>query len=257
MAVDPLSVTPLQTPDVLATERPNLGLGGATVHITELRTRLLWCIGVTLVFTLTSCAFSEPLTRWLLTLAPKGLVFIQLAPGEAFMASLKVSFMLGLSISLPVWLYHAGCFVLPGLHPHEKKQLVSLVIAGLCLFALGATFGLLVLGPQTTAWLTGFGDTLAVNQLSLARYLDFILMLVLLTGIAGELPLVLIGLVLTGLLPKATLLSRWREGIIGLFMAGAILTPSQDPFSMLLVGVALLGLYGVSLLVVVGLPDKR
>jgi sec-independent protein translocase protein TatC len=247
MVVDPLSPLPFL-------ERTTPWSEGMLSHVAELRTRLLWCIGVTVGLTLTSCAFSEPLTRWLLTLAPKGIVFIQLAPGEAFMASVKVSFILGVSLSVPLWLYHAGCFVLPGLHSHEKKQLFSLVIIGLCLFTLGAAFGLWVIGPQTTTWLTSFGDALAVNQLSLARYLDFILMVVLLTGIAGELPLVLVGLVVTGLLPKTAILSRWRQGIVVVFIASAVLTPGQDPFSMVFVGGAMLGLYGLSLFIIKCLP---
>jgi sec-independent protein translocase protein TatC len=247
LTINPLPANPPPPDDHWVT--PALG------HLTELRNRLLWCVGVTLALVVATCSGAEFLTKSLLALAPKGVQFIQLTPGEAFMASIKVSVITAAFISLPVWLYHTACFVLPGLHPNEKKRLMVLVAAGLILFLLGAAFGLWVVGPQTTDWLINFGQNLAVNQLSIARYLDFVQMLVMLTGLAGELPLVLVGAVLLGVVKKQWVLAQWRQGIIAVFLAAALLTPGQDPFSMALVGMALLGLFLASLAVIRFLPE--
>ena len=250
---DPLSVNPVP---LNATSVDPDWVTPALDHLAELRVRLLWCVGITLLLVAVACSFSEPLTKALLALAPAGVQFIQLTPGEAFMASIKISVICGVFLSLPAWLYHTACFVLPGLHPHEKNRLFGLVIAGLVLFLLGAAFGLLIVGPQTTDWLISFGQNLAINQLSIGRYLDFVLMLVLLTGVAGELPLVLIGAVVVGVVKKKWVLAQWRQGIIGIFLAAALLTPGQDPFSMVLVGAALLALFFASLVVIKLLPEK-
>jgi sec-independent protein translocase protein TatC len=219
-------------------------------HLNELRTRLLWCVGVSILAITAALCYAEPLTRLFLAQAPRVAQFIQLTPGEAFMASVKLSTLLGLAVSLPVWLWHAVGFVLPGLLPTERKMLWWVVTGGLCLFVAGATFGLLGVSPLTVSWLLTFGDSLAVNQLSIGRYIDFVLMITVLVALSFELPVLLLALVMSGLLPKARVLQYWRQGTIAVFVASAILTPGQDPMSMLLVAGVLLLLYALSLLLI-------
>jgi sec-independent protein translocase protein TatC len=222
-------------------------------HVAELRTRLLITVGSTIALTLLAFIWAEPLTRGWLNMAPRHIQFVALAPGEAFMASLKVCLLTGGVASAPVWLYHLGQFVLPGLHAPERKALVWLVAAGLVLFAAGCMLGLTLIAPAAITWMLTFGQGLATPQLSIRAYLDFMLAAVLLTGVAFQLPLCVVGAVLTGLVQPATLVAQWRQALVGIFVASALLTPGQDPFSMGVTGALLCGLYGLSLLVVVRL----
>jgi sec-independent protein translocase protein TatC len=224
-------------------------------HLVELRGRLLWCVGVTLLVLTGLFAVVDWLPKLVLALAPTGIQFIQISPGEAFLSAIKLNVLLALVIASPVWLYHTLRFVIPGLHPQEKSRLLVLLLAGSLLFLLGSAMGLWLVAPASIGWLLAFGESLAAHQLSIGRYLDFMTLTTLCTGVAFELPLVLIALVALKLVPKDRLLGQWRQGLIGVFVASAILTPGQDPFSMILLGGGLSVLFALSLWVIKCLPD--
>jgi sec-independent protein translocase protein TatC len=252
---DPLSVTAWDAE--LATDLPTTLANTLTPmmsHLVELRGRLLWCGGSTLVVLIGLFAVVDWLPRLILGLAPVGIQFIQISPGEAFLAAVKLNVLLALVLTSPVWLYHTLRFVIPGLLPSEKSRLLALLLTGSLLFAIGGAMGLWLVAPASIGWLLAFGESLAAHQLSIGRYLDFMTLTTLCTGLAFELPLVLIALVALKLVPKERLLGQWRQGLIGVFVASAILTPGQDPFSMVILGGGLSVLFALSLWVIKWLP---
>ncbi|ORT59980.1 twin-arginine translocase subunit TatC [Streptomyces sp. CB03238] len=168
-----------------------------------------------------------------------------------FTIALKVALMAGVLVATPVWLYQLWAFVAPGLHKQEKRYTLSFVAVGVPLFVLGAYVAYSVL-PQTAEIMLGFTPEGAKNLLPLDDYLDLITRMVVVFGLAFELPLLLILLNFTGVLTGRRMLHWWRGMIIGLTAFAAIATPGGDPISMLLLAGPLAVLYfiavGVSLL---------
>ncbi|MEB3206398.1 MAG: twin-arginine translocase subunit TatC [Vampirovibrionales bacterium] len=216
-------------------------------HLSELRNRGLWCALAWIIANAVCFLASESTLKFLLTLAPKGVILVQLAPAEVLLSSVKLSLWLGTALSAPVILYHVARFASPGLTQAERFWMRTALWGGSFLFAFGVGFAFWAVLPPTLSWLLGFGANLAVVQLSVARFVDFCLGLTVLMGLVFELPLVIFILGLAKLVNTAMLLSRWRGCVIGVVILGAILSPSQDPVSMALVSLALTVLLSISL----------
>lgn len=174
---------------------------------------------------------------------------------DSFFLRLKVAIVSGLVLSSPVWLYQLWAFVAPGLHQREKKWAYSFVSAAFPLFALGAVLAyftmdqglrlLLALAPDNT-------DAI----ITITSYLSYVIMMTLVFGIAFELPLLVLVLNLAGVLTHERI-KKWRRGIIfGVFVFAAVVTPSPDPFMMLIMAFPTIVLFEVSELLAY-LHDKR
>jgi sec-independent protein translocase protein TatC len=219
-------------------------------HLSELRYRILFSV-VSLLVSVSGMFFlAVPAIHMLKILVPASVRFVQLTPGESFLASFRLSLFLGAVVASPLILYQFIRFVLPGLKPTERQFLVWIVLMGGCLFGLGMAFAYFCILPTTLQWFLDYGKEIAENQMSIARYVEFCTTMILITGVLFELPVVLLMLSFTGLVSSHRLTSQWRMATIGLFVFAAIITPSQDPFSMLFVGLALMALYWVSILAI-------
>ncbi|MFD8731518.1 twin-arginine translocase subunit TatC [Streptomyces sp. NPDC059611] len=172
-----------------------------------------------------------------------------------FTIALKVSLMSGVLLATPVWLYQLWAFVAPGLHQKEKRYSLGFVAAGVPLFAAGAYLAYAIL-PQTAEIMLGFTPANVTNLLPLDDFLDLITRMVIVFGLAFELPLLLVALNMTGVLSGSRMLRWWRGMIVGLTIFAAFATPGGEPISMLLLAGPLSLLYfiavGFSLL-----NDKR
>jgi sec-independent protein translocase protein TatC len=216
-------------------------------HLKELRVRVITALLAVVLGLLIGWWATPPVLNLLKSMAPAGTVFVQLTPGEALMATFRVALLLGLALASPVILYQTLRFVLPGLLPHERRAALLAVVFGSVLFAGGVVFAAWAVLPVTLQFLLAFGNDLAESQLSLLRYVGFCSGLLLLTGVLFELPLLIVMLALLGVVSSGMLVTQWRRAVAALFVVAAVLTPGQDPFSMLLVGLALSGLYLLSI----------
>ncbi|MEU3216127.1 twin-arginine translocase subunit TatC [Streptomyces sp. NPDC006971] len=167
-----------------------------------------------------------------------------------FTLALKVSLMAGIVVSSPIWLYQLWAFVAPGLHRHEKKYSLVFVGAGFPLFLAGAFFAYKTL-PTMARVLLDFSPADLDNQLPLDELLDVITRMVVVFGLAFELPLLLVMLNFGGILTGKRMLGWWRGMIMGITVFAAVATPSTDPVSMLLLAGPIWVLYflatGISL----------
>ncbi|MFF2008798.1 twin-arginine translocase subunit TatC [Streptomyces sp. NPDC058195] len=150
-----------------------------------------------------------------------------------FTLALKVSLMAGVVLSSPVWLYQLWAFVAPGLHKHEKKYSLAFVGAGFPLFLAGGFFAYKTL-PTMARVLLEFSPADLDNQLPLDELLDLITRMVVVFGLAFELPLLLVMLNVGGIITGKRMLGWWRGMIMGITVFAAVATPSTDPVSMLL-----------------------
>jgi sec-independent protein translocase protein TatC len=138
---------------------------------------------------------------------------------------LKVSLYGGLLIASPVWLYQLWAFLAPGLHRNEKRWTYAFVGSGVPLFLMGAGAAYLLL-PKAVRVLLGFTPGGVGNIVPLDDYLDFVLRMLLVFGLAFELPLVLVVANLAGLLSARRIASWWRGIVFGIFVFAAAATPT-------------------------------
>jgi sec-independent protein translocase protein TatC len=232
-------------------------------HLDELRTRLIIAIaavglGMAVAWPLYRPTFnllSNPYCDFIKghpTLAvdprsPCRLVYLSVV--EPFLIKIKLVGFLGLVIALPVVLYELWRFVTPGLTSRERRYAIPFVVVSLVLFALGGWFALLTL-PKGLQFLLGFaGTTRVAAVLSIEKYLGFVTLLILAFGASFEFPLLLVSLTLVGVLSSRQLRQWRRYAILVIAIVAAVITPSQDWFTMTAMMVPLLVFYELSILV--------
>ena len=168
---------------------------------------------------------------------------------------IKVALLAGVILSAPFWLYQLWAFIAPGLHRKEKRNSILFLVTATPFFAVGATLGYLVL-PIAIKVLFGFTPNSLSNLVKFDDYLDFVMRIILLFGLAFELPIFLVTFNLIGFLRGETILRPWRIWIFSIVLFTAAFTPTADPFTMALLALPLCILYfmagGIALLV-----DKR
>ena len=221
-------------------------------HLEELRWRLLKTVTAIAVGTLLAFVFHQQLVTWLLKPA-EGIELIFTAPAEYFMVTLRVAFFAGLYLSLPVLLYQVIAFVAPGLTPGERRWTFPMLVSAFLLFTLGALFSYFFLLPVGLKFLVGFAPEGIEALLSIGNYLSFAASLVFACGLSFELPLVLFFLSLMGLVTSAKLVEFRRYFLIVALAVAAVVTPSPDIFTQGILGIALMGLYELSILLVKGI----
>lgn len=229
---------------------PSAEEGGMSLleHLGELRRRVLICLAAIVVAAAVSFFYSLPAIELLEAMAPAGVQFVQLSPGEVFFTSLRMTLYLAMALSLPVILYQGLRFVMPGLISRTERAMAFWAVAGgTVLFAAGVVFAYYFVIPSALFFLMDYGQTVALNQISIGLYVSFCSALLLVTGGLFELPMVLFLLSFTGLVTSRRLMAEWRMAVIIIFVVAAIVTPSQDPFTMTIVGLAMLLLYALSI----------
>ncbi len=174
---------------------------------------------------------------------------------DAFTIRLKISMIAAAVVSSPVWLYQLWSFITPGLHRHERRWSLTFVGISVALFATGAAFAYLTLSTGLSL-LLGFGGNGLVSVLDGNRYLSYVQAMLLIFGLSFEVPLLVAMLNLAGVVTTARLRSWRRAEIFLVFVFAAIVTPSQDPFTMLALGLPMVLLYEVAL-IVGWLNDRR
>jgi len=169
-------------------------------------------------------------------------------PLDPFLTFLKVGFFSGLLIALPVVLHQVWGFVTPGLTKRERRLAIPFVLVSVALFAGGAVFAYSVI-PRGLTFLLSFGGDSLVPLLTVDRYVGFVMLLTLAFGLSFEFPLLMIFLAGARVI-SARQMREWRRYVyFGLVVFAAVVTPTQDPYTMLLMVVPLLLFYEAAILV--------
>jgi len=217
-------------------------------HLEELRNRVLRSLLAVVLGAAACLVFVKPLVK-LLEVPAHGIRFLQLAPGEFLFVSIKVAGYAGLTLALPYVLYEVLAFVLPGLTRRERRLVAPAVAGSALLFAAGLAFAWWALVPAALTFLVNYGADVVEPSWSIERYLDFVLLLMVATALAFQLPVLQLLLGALGLIKARTMLAAWRWVVVMAAIAGAVLTPSTDPVTMLLLSGAITALFllGVAL----------
>jgi sec-independent protein translocase protein TatC len=219
-------------------------------HLTELRTRLLRCVGAVFLIFATLFYFareiytlvSEPLRRFL----PEGATMIAIDPASAFLAPLKLTMVIALFVSMPVILHQVWGFIAPGLYKHEKRIAVPLLTSSVLLFYAGMAFAYFLVLPLMYHFLIGAAPEGVTPMTDINSYLDSVLTLFFAFGVAFEIPVAVVLLIWIGIVDVAYLQKIRPYVIIGCFVVGMVLTP-PDPLSQTLLAVPMWLLFEVGL----------
>ncbi|CAH2045958.1 unnamed protein product [Thlaspi arvense] len=213
-------------------------------HLEELRERIFVSV-LAVGAAITGCfAFSKDLIIFLeAPVKTQGVRFLQLAPGEFFFTTLKVSGYCGLLLGSPVILYEIIAFVLPGLTRAERRFLGPIVFGSSLLFYAGLAFSYWVLTPAALNFFVNYAEGVVESLWSIDQYFEFVLVLMFSTGLSFQVPVIQLLLGQVGVVSGDQMLSIWRYVVVGAVVAAAVLTPSTDPVTQMLLATPLLGLY--------------
>lgn len=215
-------------------------------HLVELRFRLLRAVLAVCGGTLVGSLITKPVIEWLLWPLGDSAVIV-LGPTEAPIVYFKVSLWLGLLLALPYLLYQFYAFIKPGLYPAERKYFWLLIPGSLFAFLLGGGFTLGAFLPVTLPFLREFLPSTVQSTYSLEKYLSFVTTTLLSLGLIFQTPLVLYFLARVGLVQYAALRKARKLVIFGAALVAAIITPTTDPFVMLMVMLPFIALYEVGI----------
>lgn len=165
--------------------------------------------------------------------------------GGPLLIQLKISALAAVVIGSPFWLYQIWAFIVPGLHPNEKHWTRLFAAVAGPLFVVGVGIGYYVL-PKGLQVLLSFTPANVQSLLEFSEYFSFFTRMLLVFGIAFEIPLFVVLLNLAGVLPGRALVAYRPWIVVGTFVFAAVATPSTDPFSMLMLAVPMTVLFLMS-----------
>ncbi|MFF7386460.1 twin-arginine translocase subunit TatC [Streptomyces griseoluteus] len=236
-------------------------------HLRELRNRLAKGMLAITVVSVVAAFYSQDLMSFLSQPVPRCTGGLGESTGGScaviaytdllspFTTTVKVCFMAGVVLSSPVWLYQLWAFVAPGLHRNERRYTYGFVAAAVPLFMAGAWLAYTIL-PISMRVLLGITPDGSANILPMDKVLDFIVRMILIFGGAFELPLLLVMLNFAGVVTGRRMAGWWRGVVMGVFVFGAVATPTTDPFGMIALAGPIVVLYFIAVGIAL-LNDRR
>lgn len=217
-------------------------------HLEELRKRILYSIASIALFTVAGFFLAKKFLDLIINRAALGTTYF-FAPAEAFIAQIKVALFLGVVIAFPFLLYQSWAFIGPGLTRSEKRISLSYMGSGVILFAAGIVFGYYILIPYGLRFLLSFGSETIQPLINIGKYLNFFIWCLLGSGLLFQLPLILFFLMKLGVVDVDTIRKHRPEAVVAVLILCAVITPTGDFFTLLLLSVPLLLLFELSILV--------
>ncbi len=206
-----------------------LAEGTLMSHLLELRNRLMKAVLALFVLFIPCALFANELftlvAQPLVDKLPAGSSLLSTSVVGPFMTPFKVAFYVALFAAMPVVLYQIWAFVAPGLYRREKRFAVPLLVSSILLFYAGVAFAYFVVFPVMFNFFVGTVPSAVKYAPDIASYLDFALTMFFAFGVAFEVPVAVVLLVLTGLVQVESLGKNRGYVIIGIFVVAAFLTP--------------------------------
>lgn len=211
-------------------------------HIEEIRQRIFQSLFIIFSFILVAFLDIKLIVK-ILEVPVENVRFFQSSPGEYFLSTLKIAFYTGLLFSIPLLLSQIIFFLLPGLTSREKKLIIGLLLSSVLLFLGGLFFSYFVLIPAALNFFISYSVDVIEPLWSFDQYFSFILVLFLSTGIIFQLPVVQVVLSFSKIITGRKMLELWKYVLLLSTVIGAVLTPSADPLTQLLLSGAVFFLY--------------
>lgn len=231
-------------------------------HLNELRTRLIKCVAAIGVMAIVAWIFYNPLFDFLLephceingtfSLDGEGNIIeecetLAVSPLEPFSVRMTLTGYAGLGAAMPVVLWQLWRFIAPGLYPNERRYGIVFVAVGFSLFCLGVSLAYWSL-PRALEFLTEIGGDNITNFYRPREYVGFATKMMIAFGIGFQFPIVLVFLQMIGLVKNEQLRSGRQYAIVGIVVLVAVITPSGDPFTLMVLSVPMYIFYEVAIL---------
>ena len=225
--------------------------GGWLSHLVELRARLLKAtvavIVLFAVFAVMSDRLYSLLAAPMLDVLPPGSQLVAIDPLTPFSTPLRLALYLALLGAAPVLLYQAWAFIAPGLYRRERRVAAPLLVSSMLLFYAGCAFAYFALLPAMFKFLSMTRPEGVAIMPDIARYLDFVAVISLASGLSFEVPVATVILVLLGWVTPKQLAGARGYAIIAIFTIAMIITPG-DGVSMVMMAIPMCLLYEVGIL---------
>ena len=220
-------------------------------HLDELRSALLKSLGAWLVASVVAFVCKEPLFAVLMKPLGAEQKLINIDVTAQFVTHVQVALCIGFVVALPLMIWWLYGFVAPALYRQEKRYTVIFMVCAVLLFAAGVALNYFLIFPLSFRFLSEYQVSPAVvNQISLSSYFSLLLVLSILMGLLFEVPVVTWLLSRLGIL-RPEYLKRYRRHVfVALLIVAAVITPTGDPFTLLLVTLPVYGLYELSILII-------
>ncbi len=219
-------------------------------HLLELRSRLLRSVAAVVVCMVALLPFANRLyallARPMIESLPQGASMIATGVAAPFMVPFKFAAMLAVYLAMPYVLYQVWAFVAPGLYRRERVFAMPLLVSSVVLFYTGMAFAYFLVFPVVLGFFASTAPAGVLVMTDVSSYLDFVLTLFLAFGVAFEVPVIVVLLVLVGFVDVATLRRARPYVVVGAFVVGMLLTP-PDMFSQTLLAVPICLLYEIGL----------
>jgi len=224
-----------------------------TEHLIELRKRLTNAliavgIGFFVCYYFKDWLFAV-ITKPLTDALPKSSYLIYTGLTQAFFTYMKIAFFASLILTSPFIIYQVWKFISPALLPKEKKYVVPFVFFSTLLFLSGITFGYFVVLPPAFEFFVSFNNRYLQAMISFSDYLSFLVTFLLGFGLSFQLPILIFFLAKLGIVTDKLLSKNRKYAILLIFVVAAVLTPSPDALSQILMAIPLMFLYEVSIFV--------
>jgi sec-independent protein translocase protein TatC len=219
-------------------------------HLAELRRRIIWSVLAVFVGAVIGFFAGEPVIAFLRAALPAGtpaLVFTSM--GDPFAIRLRIAFVVGVILAMPILLWHVWRFVSPGLTPRERRAILPWIPAALVFFAIGVSIAYVIL-PFAAQFLLSFQTEDLRPLLTAREYFDFVSTLFLAFGILMEFPILLVGLSRVGIVTSQRLRRSRRIVILAISVFSAIATPGGDLVSPTVLGLTLYVLFELTVIVI-------
>ncbi len=222
-------------------------------HIAELRKRIFISIIAIIIGSCIAYLFAPNIIRWIADFyteasQQKDAKLSQSSVLDGFILRIKVATYGGIIIASPVWLLQIWRFITPGLNPKEKRYAIPFVISSILLFIGGGAVSLFTLS-KALQFLLSSGGVDYFQVINAAGYVSFVVLMFLAFGLSFEFPVVLVFLLIAKVIKTKQLIS-WRRGaLVIIIIFAAVITPSQDPYSLFLMAIPMYLFYEVSIII--------
>jgi sec-independent protein translocase protein TatC len=215
-------------------------------HIRELRRRIIRIVLVILAATGAALVFTPRIL--LLLIQPYGELLKVIGPTEGVANYLRIALTCGVGGATPWIVFEIWGFIAPALLRREKRFALAIIPSALLLFLGGVAFAWFLLIPAAVKFLAGFSPEVFTTEWTSQNYIPFVTSLLFWIGVTFEMPVLVFLLARLGILSARLLLKGWRIALVLITVGAALITPTVDPFNMMLVAVPMAALYFVSIL---------
>ncbi len=220
-------------------------------HLDALRSHLWRMLLAVLLAAVVCFCFKDLLFAAVLHPKPADLTLINVDIAQQFLTHMRVSLLVGLLLAAPYVIYQLFAFVAPGLYSTERRVAVRALAAACLLFYAGVALNYFVIFPFAVRFLGSYQVSAEVqNLISLSSYVDLLLLLSLMMGLLFELPVLCAMLGRMGLLKAEAMVRYRRHAVVAILILGAVITPTGDPVTLLLVAAPIYLLWELSILIV-------